>query len=92
VPLLKHYVVASGYRSGRGITSDARGFIVRHDGSLTDLFWRLGTRHCICVETTGATPLDLSKKVNLTWIFGIADILKKERRLKSIDLTDKRET
>ena len=81
VPLLKHHVVASGYRSGLGGESDARGFIVRHDGTLTDLFCRFGTRHCITVETIGATLLDVAKEVNLIWIFGIADILKNERNV-----------
>lgn len=76
---VKRTVVLSGYANGKGVKSDANGFIVRHDGSLTDLLWRIGVRHCITVETTGATSLDRACAVNLAWIFGISDIVKKER-------------
>lgn len=56
--------------------SDGRGFIIRHDGTLTDLTFRLGIRHCITVEIVGATPLETAKKINLIWIFGIVDLVK----------------
>jgi hypothetical protein len=35
---------------------DGDGFIVRHDGSLPDLLYRLGAKYCVTAETTGATP------------------------------------
>ena len=54
--------------------SDDDGLIQRHDGSLTDLFYRLGARASVAVETTGATPLDVACAVNMVWIRGILEL------------------
>lgn len=53
--------------------TDVHGCIIRHDGSLPDLFYRMGTHHCITIEVTGATPIDTAHQVNLTWIRGMID-------------------
>jgi hypothetical protein len=61
-------------------TSDDYGFIVRHDGTLPDLMFRLGARHSITVETTGATGLDDAIEVNRIWFNGILGLLEQEGR------------
>ena len=89
VPLLADRVIGAGFgveidgkgdaqrpqSSGAHPTSDADGFLVRHDGSLTDLFFRLGARHSVAVETSGATPIDVACAVNLLWIKGMIDLV-----------------
>lgn len=77
VPLFSNRAIDAGYAQSKEPPpmSDADGFILRHDGSLTDLFHRLGAEHAITVETTGATPLDVACRVNLTWIEGVIDLL-----------------
>ncbi|MEK7084281.1 MAG: succinylglutamate desuccinylase/aspartoacylase family protein [Patescibacteria group bacterium] len=54
--------------------TDDLGFIIRHDCTLPDLFWRLGTKHCITVETTAVTPPEISDAVNMVWIRGLIDL------------------
>lgn len=63
--------------------SDERGFIVRHDGSFSDFFLRVGARHSIAPETSGATPMTDAMLVNRLWITGILDLVAAEppRRL-----------
>jgi len=48
--------------------SNDQWFIIRHDGSITDLMWRLGVPYTIAVETTGQTNISLAKKINRLWI------------------------
>jgi len=55
--------------------TDKNGFLVRHDGTLTDLFHRLGARHSVAVETTGDTPLDVACEVNLLWVEGLIELV-----------------
>ena len=88
VPLLAERAIGAGFgveidEEGRArqpsvITavpiSDADAFIERHDGSLTDLMYRLGVQHSIAVETTGATPLDVACAVNRAWLEGIVEL------------------
>lgn len=57
---------------GGAMRTDARGFIVRHDGSLSDLWHRLGVPHALTVETLGATPIEDAIRVNLAWIRGVS--------------------
>jgi hypothetical protein len=59
----------------RAMTSDAHGFIVRHDGTLSDLLHRLGVRHSVTAETTGSTPMALAVEVNLAWVEGLVDLV-----------------
>lgn len=75
VPILKNKYISAGEDSS--MKSDENGFIVRHDGSLTDLFYRLGAKYSVTVETTGATPIKKAYRVNLIWIFGIIDLITK---------------
>jgi len=73
IPIIKNRGIKAGY-DGDALKSDKNGFIVRHDGSWPDLMYRLGAKHCVTVETTGKTPINLACKVNLIWIFGIIDL------------------
>ena len=72
-PLLSNTYIDAGYANG-GMQSDANGSIIRYDGSLSDLFQRLGVKNVVTVETTGVTPLDKACMVNLAWILGITDL------------------
>ncbi len=55
--------------------SNANGFIIRHDGTLPDLFWRLGAEHGITIETTTISPKKKVDAINLAWIFGTIDLI-----------------
>ena len=70
-------VIGNPIKSGAMEISDEDGSIVRYDGSLTDLFYRLGTPYNVAVETTGATPLNTACQVNLIWIQGLIDLIQK---------------
>lgn len=72
VPILRNTEVDSGESYPE--KSDGQGFVVRHDGTLPDLLFRLGVGHCITAETTRATPLETAKLVNILWIFGVAEL------------------
>ena len=74
VPVLAEMKIGAG-ENGDGMKSDENGFIVRHDGTLPDLFWRLGAKYCVTAETTGATPLAKAIEVNMIWILGMMDML-----------------
>jgi len=76
VPILKNGKIWAGHASGIALKSDENGFIVRHDGTITDLLYRLGTKYSIAIETIGSTPLDKAMSVNLTWILNIIDLVK----------------
>ncbi len=95
IPIAAHRRIGAGYR---GITADGsatrdapeqalecdgNGFIVRHDGTWTDLMVRIGESqgrriHSVTPETAGSTPLDLACRVNLIWIYGIMDLVAAE--------------
>lgn len=70
---------AAGYASGVVKSSDENGFIVRHDGSLSDLAFWLDIPYNVAVETTGCTTLDIAMKVNLVWIKGFVDLISNSR-------------
>lgn len=55
--------------------SDASGFIVRHDGTFSDFYHRLGVPHSIATETTGATPMADACLVNWIWLTGVIDLV-----------------
>jgi hypothetical protein len=76
IPVLKNKKMWAGYASGIALKSDKNGFIIRHDGTITDLLYRLGTKCSIAIETIGSTPLDKAMLVNLTWILNIIDLIK----------------
>lgn len=75
LPLYKNRKIDAGQASP--IMSDEEGFVVRHDGTLPDLMYRLGIKYCVTVETTGSTPINIACKINLFWIYGIIEILSK---------------
>jgi hypothetical protein len=77
IKIWSHEVIGAGYDAG-SVMSDDNGFIKRHDGSLTDLCWRLGVKYNVASETTGATAMELAMKVNLIWIKGLADLVSKK--------------
>lgn len=83
VKIMRRTVITAGYRPNDDAVgpqpdpknaSDENGFIFRHDGSLMDLMWRLGAKHCLTVETTGATPLDDAVRINMLWVEGLLEI------------------
>lgn len=76
IPVLKNKKMWAGYASGIALKSDKNGFIIRHDGTITDLLYRLGNKYSIAIETIGSTPLDKAMLVNLTWILNIIDLVK----------------
>lgn len=78
LPILRNQEISAGYASGLAIKSDAQGFIVRHDGTVSDLMYRIGAEHSIAIETTGATEFRIAEQANLIWIFGITDIVAAE--------------
>lgn len=55
--------------------TDAHGLIRYHDGSVTDWFYRRGTRFCAALETTTKTPLPRCYEINLSWIRGFIDLI-----------------
>ncbi|WP_419656687.1 putative fusion protein (N:peptidase-C:desuccinylase) [Desulfosarcina variabilis str. Montpellier] len=77
VPILSHKVIRAGQASG--MRTDKDGFIVRHDGTLGDLLYRLGVAYPVTAETTGNTPIDLACQVNWLWIKGLIDLVAKKR-------------
>jgi hypothetical protein len=74
VPVLRSCIVDSGQEPGTDVRADAEGFIVAHDGSITDRCYRLGVAHTAAIETTTETPHELSDEINLIWIRGFIDL------------------
>ncbi len=68
VPALTDTDVDSGYAPGEGLSSDAEACIEFHDGSITDWMRHRGTPFCAALETTTATPFEVSNEVNLVWV------------------------
>jgi len=92
IPLYKNTAIGAGFNmvlnsKGEAVqtvdesapTSDKNGFVVRHDGSLGDLMYRLGVKNNVTVETTGITPMKKAIDVNMIWILGMFDLLKKKK-------------
>lgn len=61
---------AVNYEDGREVRYriDNNGFIVLHDGTLTDMFYRLGSKFVVTSETNTALPLNKVCQINLIWI------------------------
>ena len=68
IPLLSNSMINSWFMVQEHTVTNDHWFIIRHDGSITDLMWRLGVPYTVAVETTGQTPLPLAKKINRLWI------------------------
>jgi len=73
VPVLKNAKISAGQKTP--MNSDRRGFIIRHDGTFSDLFFRLGAKYSVTAETMGATPPEKAVQINLIWIFGLIDLV-----------------
>lgn len=75
------YIATEAGQDGRIVpdefdpVTDERGFIVRHDGTLPDLFFHLGAEHCITIETTTCSPPEVCDRVNMAWIRGTLDLI-----------------
>ncbi len=52
------------------IMTNDQGFIIRHDGSLPDLLYRMGAKYAVTAETMGATPIEKAIQVNKLWLDG----------------------
>jgi hypothetical protein len=76
IPILKNHKTDTGFVLQAKLKTDKNGFIVRHDGSITDLLYRLGVKHSITIETTTTAPSNKAVSVNLTWILNIIDLVK----------------
>ena len=88
VPLLAHFDMNAGFgeqidekggviprEAGGGFLSDGDGFIVRHDGTFSDFFYRRGAKYSLTTETSGATPIEKACLVNWIWIRGVIDLV-----------------
>ena len=87
VPVLAHKVISAGQASG--MRTDKDGFIVRHDGTLGDLLYRLGVAYPVTAETTANTPIDTACRVNWLWIKGLLDLVAKKRATVKRSFADK---
>jgi len=66
IPLLANTSISAGQSSGD--MSNDNACIMRHDGTINDLFYRIWIPDTIAIETTGQTPLPLAEKINRLWI------------------------
>lgn len=55
--------------------TDDFGAIIRHDGSISDLFDRLGVEHSIAVEATAEVNPEDADWINLAWIYGLIEFV-----------------
>ena len=78
VPIVRDKEINSGYEFETQQRTDEDGFFIRHDGSIADLFFRLGAKHAITVETMSDTPMPAAMLVNQIWISGIIRLLRKD--------------
>ena len=90
VPVLAHFDMNAGFgeqidengkvvprTGGSGFLSDEDGFIVRHDATFSDFFYRRGAKYSVTTETSGATPMEKACEVNWIWIEGLIDLAAK---------------
>jgi predicted deacylase len=61
---------AMNFEDGRKVyyRIDKNGFIFLHDGTLTDMFYRLGSKFAVAAETDTTLPLEKVCQINLVWI------------------------
>lgn len=57
---------------------DEDGLIVLHDGTLTDMFYRLGSKFVVTAETKTTLPLEQVSQINLIWIKELIKLIAKE--------------
>ena len=80
IKVLHSCVVDSGYEPGSDIRADSEGFIICHDGSITDKYGRAGVPFTAAIETTTQTPAALADEANLIWIRGFIDLVARRPR------------
>lgn len=71
---VRHAPAATGYAVDERHRTDADGLVESHDGSVTDLFFRRGTRYLAALETTTGTPLAGCHEINRIWIRGFLEL------------------
>lgn len=76
VPLIGNRKINAGYDNGIAAKSDSKGFIERWDGTLSDWLHHFRIPNVLTIETMGKTPLNKAMKVNLEWIYGVAELAK----------------
>jgi hypothetical protein len=74
MPVLRSCIVDSGHEPGTDVCADEEGFIIAHDGSITDRCHRAGVPYTAAIETTTETPAALADEINLIWIRGFIDL------------------
>jgi hypothetical protein len=74
VPVLRSSIVDSGHDPDSDVFADSEGFIVSHDGSITDKFQHDGVPYTAAIETTTETPGPIAAEINLIWIRGFIDL------------------
>ena len=92
IPIYKNTIIGAGFNmtlnsKGEAIQtvdeyapkSDENGFVIRHDGSLGDLFYRLGVENSVTVETTGVTTMKKAMEINMIWIKGVFNLIEKNK-------------
>ncbi|MBI2633510.1 MAG: succinylglutamate desuccinylase/aspartoacylase family protein [Parcubacteria group bacterium] len=57
------------------LKTNANGFVIDHDGSITDALHRLGVPYALTLEITHRTPQRTAEKIYLAWIYGIIDLI-----------------
>ncbi len=70
----RHAHVIANHDVGAGAVTDGEGFIVLHDGSVSDYFLRRGSAYVAVIETTVDTPLEACLAIHLIWIRGFVDL------------------
>jgi hypothetical protein len=75
LPVLRSGLVDSGYEPGSDVHADSEGFIVCHDGSITDHFHRAGVPYTAAIETTTDTPWERADEINMIWVRGFVDLV-----------------
>lgn len=73
-------VPALNFENGRKIRYkiNSRGFIFLHDGTLTDMFYRLGSEFVVTAETGTQVPLKLIARINLIWAKELIKLISKK--------------
>lgn len=57
---------------------NSRGFIFLHDGTLTDMFYRLGSEFVVTAETGTKVPIKLVTRINLIWAKSLINLIVKK--------------
>jgi hypothetical protein len=60
---------------------DEDGFIVVHDGTITDMFWRYGTAYSVTAETNTKISLQKVAAINKTWIIEMINLISKGKAI-----------